>query len=193
MLIDSPAEHREVLDFVRIVSPELIDRIKPYTGKTPILKAFNIEEEIKRLRANRVNLPSGGYIIIQEAESLCAIDVNTGRFTGKKSQEETVTITNIEAAREIARQIRLRNIGGILVIDFIDMKRAKNRQRVLETLTQATRGDKAKIKIWPITRLGLVEMTRERRRESLFALLGNHARPAMGWASCFQGNRFLYR
>ena len=172
MLIDSQEEYREVIDFVRIVSPELIDKIKPYPSKTPILKAFGIEEEIKKLRSNRVNLPSGGYIIIQEAESLCAIDVNTGRFTGRRSQEETVTLTNIEAASEIARQIRLRNIGGILVIDFIDMKRAKNRQRVLEALTHAVRGDKAKIKIWPITRLGLIEMTRERRRESLFSLLG---------------------
>jgi ribonuclease G len=171
-LVDSQAEYREVLDFVKIVSPELIDRIKPYQGKTPILKAFGIEDEIKKLRANRVDLPSGGYIIIQEAESLCAIDVNTGRFTGKKSQEETVTITNVEAAREIARQIRLRNIGGILVIDFIDMKRHENRQKVFDALHHAVSGDKAKIKIWPITRLGLVEMTRERRRESLFSLLG---------------------
>jgi ribonuclease G len=173
-LVDSADEYREVMDFVRVVSPELLDRVKLYPSKTPILKAFGIEEEIKKLRANRVNLHSGGYIIIQEAESLCAIDVNTGRFTGRKSQEETVTITNIEAAAEIARQIRLRNIGGILVIDFIDMKRAKNRQRVLESLERATKGDKAKIKIWPITRLGLIEMTRERRRESLFALLGEH-------------------
>jgi len=173
-MIDSKNEYGEVVDFVKIVSPELVDRIKPYTGKTPIFKAFNIEDEIRKLRSNRVNLHSGGYIIIQEAESLCAIDVNTGRYTGTRSQsqEETVTITNIEAAQEIARQIRLRNIGGILVIDFIDMKKAKNRQKVLEALTRSVKGDKAKIKIWPITRLGLVEMTRERKRESLFALLG---------------------
>jgi ribonuclease G len=172
VLIDSPAEYREVIDFVKIVSPELVDKVKPYTGKTPIFKAFNIEDEIKKLNANRVNLPSGGYLIIQEAESLCAVDVNTGRFTGKKSQEETVTITNLEAAKEVARQIRLRNIGGILVIDFIDMKKGKNRQRVLEALQNATKKDKAKIKIWPITKLGLVEMTRERKRESFFALMG---------------------
>ncbi|OGS19220.1 MAG: hypothetical protein A2219_08105 [Elusimicrobia bacterium RIFOXYA2_FULL_50_26] len=172
MFIDSFQEYREVLEFVRIVSPELVDRVKHYHGKTPIFKAYNIDEEIKRLRSNRVNLPSGGSIIIQEAESLCAIDVNTGRFTGKKSQEETVTITNLEAAKEVARQIRLRNIGGIIVIDFIDMKRARNRQRVLEALNAAVKGDKAKTKMWPITKLGLVEMTRERRRESLFALLG---------------------
>ena len=172
LLIDSNSEYREVLDFVRIVSPELADKVKLHPSKTPIFKAYGIEEEIKKLRANRVTLPSGGSIIIQEAESLCAIDVNTGRFTGNKSQEETVTITNLEAAREIARQLRLRNIGGIIVIDFIDMKKAKNRQRVLEELTQAVKGDKAKIKMWPITRLGLIEMTRERKRESFFSLLG---------------------
>jgi ribonuclease G len=173
-MIDSKNEYEEVIDFVKIVSPELVDRIKPYTGKTPIFKAFNIEDEIKKLRSNRANLRSGGYLIIQEAESLCAIDVNTGRYTGSRNQtqEETVTNTNVEAAAEIARQIRLRNIGGILVIDFIDMKKAKNRQKVLEALTRAVKGDKAKIKIWPITRLGLIEMTRERKRESLFALLG---------------------
>jgi len=174
LMIDSKKEYDEVVDFVKIVSPELIDKIKPYTGKTPIFKAFNIEDEIKKLRSNRVNMKSGGYLIIQEAESLCAIDVNTGRYTGNKSQsqEETVTLTNLEAAQEVARQIRLRNIGGIIVIDFIDMKKAKNRQKVLETLTRSVKGDKAKTKIWPITRLGLVEMTRERKRESLFALLG---------------------
>jgi ribonuclease G len=184
-MIDSNAEYREVMEFVRIVSPELADRVKLYPGKTPIFKAFGIEEEIKKLRSNRVTLPSGGWIIIQEAESLCAIDVNTGRFTGSKSQEETVTITNLEAAREIARQIRLRNIGGILVIDFIDMKKARNRERVLGELNQSTKGDKAKIKMWPITRLGLVEMTRERRRESLFKTMGEVCPTCHGIGSVF--------
>lgn len=172
MLIDSGAEYKEAAEFVSIVSPELQERVKQYSGRTPIFKAYGIEEEIKKLHSNRVNLPSGGSIIIQEAESLCAIDVNTGRFAGKKTQEETVTVTNIEAAKEVARQIRLRNIGGIVVIDFIDMKKAKNRHRVLEALTQAVKSDKAKTKIWPITRLGLIEMTRERKRESFFSLLG---------------------
>ena len=184
-MIDSQSEYREVIDFVRIVSPELIDRVKLYPGKTPIFKAFSIEEEIKKLRANRVPLPSGGSIIIQEAESLCAVDVNTGRFTGNKSQEETVTFTNLEAAREIARQLRLRNIGGIIVIDFIDMKKAKNRQRVLDELTHSVKGDKAKIKIWPITRLGLIEMTRERKRESFFSLMGETCPTCGGTGSVF--------
>lgn len=174
MYIDNKKELNDVVDFVRTVSPELEDRIALYDGKQPIFKAYGIEEEIKRLRANKVRLKSGGYLIIQEAESLCAIDVNSGKFVGNNNtQEEVVTLTNIEAANEIARQLRLRNIGGIIVIDFIDMKREKNRKKVLETIRAATKHDKAKIKIWPITHLGLIEMTRERKRESLFALLGD--------------------
>jgi ribonuclease G len=172
VIIDSKEEYEEVVDFIKIISPELVDRIKLHNSKTPAFKAFKIEEEIKKLRSNKVKLPSGGYIIIQEAESLCAIDVNTGSFTGQRSQEETVTITNVEAAKEVARQLRLRNIGGIIVIDFIDMKKTKNKQKVLNELSTSVKGDKAKIKILPITSLGLVEMTRERKRESLFSLLG---------------------
>ncbi|MDD2524093.1 MAG: Rne/Rng family ribonuclease [Endomicrobiia bacterium] len=174
MYIDSPKELKDVVEFVKTVSPELEDRILLYDGKQPIFKAYGIEEEIKRLRSNKARLESGGYLIIQEAESLCAVDVNSGKFTGNNNtQEEVVTMTNIEAATEIARQLRLRNIGGIIVIDFIDMKKEKNRKKVLEQLRAAVKGDKAKIKIWPITRLGLIEMTRERKRESLFSLLGD--------------------
>lgn len=171
-MVDSRSEHRDLLDFLDNVSPELKSRVKLYEGKTPLYQAFNIESQIEKIRSARVDLPSGGYIIIQEAESLCAIDVNTGKFTGKRSQEETVTATNVEAAKESARQLRLRNIGGIIVIDFIDMRHARNRMKVMEALANYTRDDRAKIKILPITRLGLIEMTRERKRESLFALLG---------------------
>jgi ribonuclease G len=173
MHIDSIKEFRNVTNFVKIISPELLDKVVLYNGRVPIFKAYGIDEEIKILRSNKAKLQSGGYLIIQEAESLCAIDVNSGKFTAKTSQEDTATITNIEAAEEIARQLRLRNIGGIIVIDFIDMKKASNRQKILETLRQATKNDKAKIKIWPITKLGLIEMTRERKRESLFSLLGD--------------------
>jgi ribonuclease G len=171
-LVDSRNEYRDLMDFLDSISPELKSRVKLYEGKTPLFQAFNIESQIERIRSARVDLPSGGYIIIQEAEGLCAIDVNTGKFTGKRSQEETVTATNVEAAKEVARQLRLRNIGGIIVIDFIDMRHARNRQKVMEALAHYVRDDRAKIKILPITRLGLVEMTRERKRESLFALLG---------------------
>lgn len=174
MHIDNQKELNDVVDFVQTVSPELEDRIVLYDGKQPIFKAYGIEEEIERLRSNKARLKSGGYLIIQEAESLCAIDVNSGKFVGNNNtQEEVGTITNIEAAQEVARQLRLRNIGGIIVIDFIDMKKEKNRKKVLEALKQATKNDKAKIKIWPITHLGLIEMTRERKKESLFSLLGD--------------------
>lgn len=171
-LLDSKAECRDLKEFVELLSPELSARVQLYEGNTPILSAFGVEEQLEKIRDARVNIPSGGYIVVQEAEGLCAIDVNTGKFTGHQSQEETVTTTNLEAAAEVGRQLRLRNIGGIIVIDFIDMKRAKNRQRVTEALTQAVKYDRAKIKILPITRLGLVEMTRERKRESLLSLLG---------------------
>jgi ribonuclease G len=171
-LLDNRQEFDDVKGFVEMLAPELVDRIRPYEGRTPIFDSFNVEQELLKLRGARVDLPSGGYLVIQEAESLCAVDVNTGKFTGRNSQEETVTATNIEAAVEVARQLRLRNIGGIIVIDFIDMKKRRNRDKVMESLARATRGDHSKIKILPITRLGLVEMTRERRRESLQSMTG---------------------
>lgn len=170
-MLDNKEDYEATLEFVSKISPDLKDRIKHYDGKTPVFKAFNIEKSIEDLRKIKVELQNGGSIIIQEAESLCAIDVNTGRFTGNRSQEETVTMTNIEAAQEVARQLRLRNIGGIIVIDFIDMKKASNRHKVVEAMENAVRRDRAKIRILPITRLGLVEMTRERKRESTFSLL----------------------
>ena len=184
-LVDSKSEYRDLMEFLDSISPELKSRVKLYEGKTPLFQAFNIEKQIDKIRSARVDLPSGGYIIIQEAEGLCAIDVNTGKFTGKRSQEETVTATNVEAAEEVARQLRLRNIGGIIVIDFIDMRHARNRQKVMEALAFHTRDDRAKIKILPITRLGLIEMTRERKRESLFALLGEAC------AQCHASGRVL--
>ncbi len=170
-LLDSKESQKQVIEFVEGFAPELKDRIKLYEAKTPIFKAFNIEGQIETIRETKVNLPNGGSIVIQEAESLCAIDVNTGRFTGSKSQEETVTATNIEAATLVANQIRLRNIGGIIVVDFIDMRKASNRAKVMEAFADACRGDRAKIRILPITRLGLIELTRERKRMSTAALL----------------------
>jgi ribonuclease G len=170
-MVDNKDVQKEVLDFVEGFAPELKERVRLYESKTPIFKAFNIEGEIAHIRETKVPLPNGGSIVIQEAESLCAIDVNTGRFTGSKSQEETVTQTNIEAAAMVAQQIRLRNIGGIIVVDFIDMRKASNRQKVMEAFAEDCRADRAKIRILPITRLGLIELTRERKRMSTASLL----------------------
>jgi ribonuclease G len=171
-LVDDKQEFEDVKGFVDMLAPELSDRIKLYDGRAPLFTAYHIDDAVEKLNGARVDLPSGGYIVIQEAESLCAIDVNTGKFTGRSSQEETVTMTNLEAAVEVIKQLRLRNVGGIIVIDFIDMKKRRNRERVVLALARAAKVDHAKIKILPITRLGLVEMTRERRRESLQAMLG---------------------
>ncbi|MFI5349944.1 MAG: Rne/Rng family ribonuclease, partial [Elusimicrobiota bacterium] len=170
-MVDNKGVQKEVIDFVEGFAPELKERVRLYESKTPIFKAFNLENEIARIRETKVPLPNGGSIVIQEAESLCAIDVNTGRFTGSKSQEETVTQTNIEAAAMVAQQIRLRNIGGIIVVDFIDMRKASNRQKVMEAFAEDCRADRAKIRILPITRLGLIELTRERKRMSTASLL----------------------
>ncbi len=170
-MVDNKDVQKEVLDFVEGFAPHLKERVRLYESKTPIFKAFNIEGEIAHIRETKVPLPNGGSIVIQEAESLCAIDVNTGRFTGSKSQEETVTQTNIEAAAMVAQQIRLRNIGGIIVVDFIDMRKASNRQKVMEAFAEDCRADRAKIRILPITRLGLIELTRERKRMSTASLL----------------------
>ncbi|MDE2142319.1 MAG: Rne/Rng family ribonuclease [Elusimicrobia bacterium] len=179
-MLDNKAAHKEVVDFVDGFAPELKERVRLYESKTPIFKAFNIEGEIAHIRETKVALPNGGSIVIQEAESLCAIDVNTGRFTGSKSQEETVTQTNIEAAQLVAQQLRLRNIGGIIVVDFIDMRKASNRQKVMEAFADACRGDRAKIRILPITRLGLIELTRERKRMSTAALLSTECPQCTG-------------
>ena len=190
-LLDNQKDYERVLDFVKKNSPELADRVQLYKGKTPIFEAYDIEPEIDNLRKIKLPLPNGGSIIIQEAESLCAIDVNTGKFTGNKSQEETVTQTNIEAANEIAHQLRLRNIGGIIVIDFIDMRKASSRHRVVEALSKAVRGDRAKIRILPITRLGLVEMTRERKRESTGSFISEECPQCHGQGVIIQQNGFF--
>jgi len=179
-LLDNKAAYQRVVEFIEGISPELKERVRYYDARTPIFKAFNLEGEIEGLRRTKVPLPNGGSIVIQEAESLCAIDVNTGRFTGSKSQEETVTATNVEAAIEVAKQLRLRNIGGIIVVDFIDMRKASNRNKVMEAFAQAVKTDRAKIRILPITRLGLIEMTRERKRESTVRLITDECAECKG-------------
>jgi ribonuclease G len=167
VLIDSTKEYRRVLDFVRQFMPRLKSAIVRYDGTEPILDHYGVEPMIAKALERKVWLRSGGYITIEQTEGLVAIDVNTGRFVGKRNQEETILKTNLEAAHEVVRQLRLRNSGGIIIIDFIDMERAGNRKKVYEALKEAIKGDKARTKILRISELGLVEMTRQRTRESL--------------------------
>ena len=167
VIIDDKDSFAEIQSYLKSVSPELRERVKLYKGRDPIFDAYNIEPQIEKTFERKVWLKKGGYICIDHAEALVAIDVNTGRFTGKKNQEETIFRTNMEAAREVPRQLRLRDIGGIIIIDFIDMEVESNKRAVLEELRGELRKDRARTKAFAVSDLGLVEMTRQRERSSL--------------------------
>jgi ribonuclease G len=166
--VDSRELYNEIEQYLGQIDPELISRVHLYTDATPLFDKFDIEAEIRDLFKARVELPTGGSLIIQPTEALVSIDVNTGRYTGKKDPEKTILRTNLEAAREIARQIRLRDIGGIIVCDFIDMETRSNRDKVLQELRTHLGRDRARTKALAVSELGLVEMTRQRVRPSLW-------------------------
>ncbi|MFQ5559374.1 MAG: ribonuclease E/G [Nitrospinota bacterium] len=171
MLIDSEEDYTRCMEFLDKFLPEVTEKIEPYRGKEPIFDAYGIEAEIERALGRKIWLKSGGSIVIDQAEALTAIDVNTGKFVGKKSQEETILKTNLEAIKEIVYQILLRNIGGLIILDFIDMEKESNKEKVYTALEQALRTDRAKTNIIKISEFGLVEMTRKRNRESLLRTL----------------------
>ena len=166
--VDSKELYNEVEQYLQQVDPELMTRVHLYTEPTPLFDRFDIENEIRDLFKARVELPTGGSIIIQPTEALVSIDVNTGRYTGRKDPEKTILRTNLEAAREIARQVRLRDIGGIIVCDFIDMEARLNRDKVLQELRMHLGRDRARTRAFAVSELGLVEMTRQRVRPSLW-------------------------
>jgi ribonuclease G len=174
LVIDDRSEFERVRAFVEQAAPELKERIELYAGEEPIFDEFGIEQELVRAQNRKVWLKSGGYIIIDQTEALVAIDVNSGRYVGKKgagaSLEDTITKINCEAAKEIVYQLRLRNIGGIIIIDFIDMDKGANREKVFKTLQEALAADRAKTNVLKISDIGLVEMTRKRVRESITRL-----------------------
>ena len=164
--VDSKQVYNEILEYLKGIAPELIDRIKLYEDTMPLFDKANIEQEIRDLFKRRCDLPSGGYLIIEPTEALVSIDVNSGRYTGKKDPEKTILKTNIEAAREVARQPRLRDVGGIIVCDFIDMETKANRDKVLQELRTHLGRDRARTKAFAVSDLGLIEMTRQRVRQS---------------------------
>ncbi|MFH1783347.1 MAG: Rne/Rng family ribonuclease [bacterium] len=175
IIVDSEEEYRKIWKFLNLWYPpipgkgrlKLRNRVRLHNRPEPIFTVYGIESQITKALQRKVELPSGGHIVIDEAEALIAIDVNTGKFKGKRNLEDTVFITNNEAAQEIARQVRLRGIGGIIIIDFIAMELKNNQDKVMKTLSEAFADDKARITIVPLTELGLVEMTRHRIRPSL--------------------------
>ncbi len=167
IVVDSQEEHAKILKFLSTYMPNLQCNVQLYTDDIPLFDVCGLEVEIARALERKVWLKSGGYIIIEQTEALTAIDVNTGRYVGKRNQEDTILKTNLEAVKEIAYQVRLRNVGGLIVIDFIDMEKELHREQVHSSLEEALKGDKNKTNILEISELGLVEMTRKRVRESI--------------------------
>ena len=171
LIIDSKAGYETILSFLETFMPSLKDSVELYEGREPIFDAYNLEGDISRALKRKVWLKSGGYIVIEHTEALVAIDVNTGRYVGKHNLEETITKTNLEAVKEIAYQIRLRDIGGIIIIDFIDMEKKSNQEKVFNSLQEALKKDRSKTNVLPMSEMGLIQMTRKRIRKPLTRLL----------------------
>ncbi len=171
LIIDSRKGYEAILSFLGTFMPNLKDSVERYEGTEPIFEAYNLEGDISRAIKKKVWLKSGSYIVIEHTEALVAIDVNTGRYVGKHNLEETILKTNLEAVKEIAYQIRLRDIGGIIIIDFIDMGKKSNQEKVFNALKEAVKKDRSKTHILPMSEMGLIQMTRKRIKKSLTRML----------------------
>jgi ribonuclease G len=171
VLIDQASAHREMLEFAAAFMPEAVPRVELYGEARPLFELHHVEDEIQRALDRKVSLKSGGYVIIDQTEAMTTVDVNTGAFVGHRNLEETIFRTNLEAAVAIARQLRLRNLGGIIIIDFIDMEEVEHRRQVIQAFERALADDHVKTTLSSVSPLGLVEMTRKRTRESLEHLL----------------------
>ena len=167
IIVDTEEEHTKIIRFMKTFMPNIDCPVELYNGSEPVFDNFGLEVEIARAIGRKVWLKSGGYIIIEQTEALVAVDVNTGRFVGKHNLEDTILKTNLESVKEIAFQLRLRNLGGLIIIDFIDMEKESHREKVYSALEQELKSDKSKTNILKISELGLVEMTRKRVRESI--------------------------
>ncbi len=165
--VDSRETYQKMIEFSQRYIPDLPARIEHYPGERPLFDVHNIDDEIQRALARQVGLKSGGYLIIDQTEAMTTIDINTGAFVGHQNLEETIFKTNMEASQAIARQLRLRNLGGIIIIDYIDMEQDEHKRQVLKTLEKYLAKDHAKTQVCEVSPLGLVEMTRKRTRESL--------------------------
>lgn len=167
VFIDSKKLYKQIKSYVHLVQPALIDKIELFKEDTSVFEAFKIEEQIKTLMGRRVPLPSGGYLIIEHTEAMVVVDVNSGRYAAKKEQELNSLKTDLEAAREVARQLRLRDIGGLIVCDFIDLEDDKNRKKIYDELKKEFRKDRAKVSVLPMTDFGIIQITRQRIRENI--------------------------
>lgn len=168
IVVDSKRVYKQLKDYLHQVHPELEDRVELYRGKEPIFDVFKIEPQLRIAMSRKVSLPSGGHIVIDQTEAMTVIDVNTGKYAASMNQEQNSLKIDLEAAREICRQVRLRDIGGIIIIDFIDLEEEKNKKKVFDELKKEFRKDRAKVSILPMTEFGLVQITRQRVRKSIF-------------------------
>jgi len=171
IVIDSEAVFKKIRYFLRLIMPSCVKKLKLYNEQEPLFHKFNIEREIEKINKREVRLPRGGSIVIEQTEALVAIDVNSGKYREENDPERTALKTNLKAAKEIARQVRLRDIGGVIIVDFIDMKEEKNMRAVEKTLEASLKRDRARKKILKISRFGIVEMTRQRIRPSLKSVI----------------------
>jgi ribonuclease G len=190
--IDSRSTYEKVKKFASKFIPELEDRVEHYPGERPIFDLYGVEDEIHKALERKVQLKSGGYLIIDQTEAMTTIDVNTGAFVGHRNLEETIFKTNLEAAQAIVRQLRLRNLGGIIIIDFIDMSDAEHKRQVMRALEKCLDKDHAKTNICEVSALGLVEMTRKRTRESLEHILCEPCHYCKGRASLMTPETVCY-
>jgi len=171
VVVDSRENYQKLAEFAEHYMPRLAGRIEHYTGERPLFDLYNVEDEIEKALSRRVDLKSGGTLVIDQTEALTTIDVNTGGFVGQRNFDDTVFKTNLEAAQAIARQLRLRNLGGIIIVDFIDMESVEHRDAVLAEFRKALSRDRTRVTVNGFSQLGLVEMTRKRTRESLAHVL----------------------
>jgi ribonuclease G len=169
IIVDNQKACDRMRDMISKISRRSADKVKLYADAQPVFDRFNISKQLASTFSRQAHLKSGGYIVVDETEALVAIDVNTGRHKGNRDQESTIRKVNLEAAEEICRQLRLRNMGGLIVLDFIDMKSRRDQQQVYQRMKEGLRRDKAKTHILPISQLGLMEMTRQRHTESVHA------------------------
>lgn len=180
VFIDSKKLYKQIKSYVQLVQPEYLDKIEPYKSQSPIFDSFKIEEQIKTLMGRKVPMPSGGYLIIEHTEAMVVIDVNSGRYAKSKEQEQNSLKTDLEAAREIARQLKLRDIGGIIVVDFIDLEEEKNRKKIYDELKKEFRKDRSKVSVLPMSEFGLIQITRQRIRHNIMQAMKDVCPVCMG-------------
>jgi ribonuclease G len=192
MVIDDKDLYESVQSFIKDFAPTLRDRVRLYRGAEPIYDTFGVETEINRSLGRKVWLKSGGYLIIDQTEALTAIDVNSGKYVGSSSLEDTTLAINLEAVQEIGYQLRLRNIGGIIVLDFIDMEKSANRERVYRAMEEQLRKDRARTNLLKISELGLIEMTRKRVQEDLVSSISEHCLYCSGTGSTRSRTTVVY-